>query len=65
MRYGMVRVWPLMREHMLLAQQAQAQVYNRGARLRKFTPGELVLALISTPDCKFLTKWQGPYEILE
>ena len=47
------------------AQQAPASVYNRGAQLRIFHPAELVLVLVPTAECKFLAKWQGPYEVVE
>ena len=39
-------VWPLVRDHLLRAQQAQARVYNRGALLRTFRPGDQVLVLV-------------------
>ena len=58
-------IWPLVREHMEKAQQAQSRVYNRGAALREFQVGEKVLVLVPTSECKFLAKWQGPYEIIE
>ena len=65
MHHRMTQVWPLVREHMQQAQAQQAQVYNRGAQVREFKPGDKVMVLIPTNDCKFLAKWQGPYEILE
>ena len=65
MHSRMARVWPVVREHLRQAQQAQARVYNRGAQVREFRPGEKVLVLIPTTECKFLAKWQGPYEIVE
>ena len=61
----MAQVWPVVREHLGRAQQAQARVYNRGAQLRTFDPGDQVLVLIPTSECKFLAKWQGPYEIID
>ncbi|KAJ8333761.1 hypothetical protein SKAU_G00410800 [Synaphobranchus kaupii] len=45
------------------AQTAQARVYNHGAQPREFAPGEKVLVLVPTSECKFLAKWNGPYEI--
>ena len=27
--------------------------------------GDLVLVLIPTAECKFLAKWQGPYEVVD
>ena len=64
-RSRMAQVWPIVREHLRQAQQAQAWVYNRGAQLRIFRPGELVQVLIPTAECKFLAKWQGPYEVVD
>uniref|UniRef100_A0A8C5BI86 Gypsy retrotransposon integrase-like protein 1 n=1 Tax=Gadus morhua TaxID=8049 RepID=A0A8C5BI86_GADMO len=61
----MAQVWPIVRDHLRQAQQAQARVYNRGAQLRLFRPGDLVMMLIPTSECKFLAKWQGPYEVME
>uniref|UniRef100_A0A803JM67 Gypsy retrotransposon integrase-like protein 1 n=1 Tax=Xenopus tropicalis TaxID=8364 RepID=A0A803JM67_XENTR len=58
-------VMPIVREHMVQAQEAQQRVYNRGARVRNFSPGDRVLVLIPTVESKFLAKWQGPFEILE
>ena len=64
-RDRMAQVWPIVRNHLRQAQQAQARVYNRGAQLRIFLPGDLVLVLIPTAECKFLAKWQGPYEVVD
>ena len=50
----MAQVWPIVRDHLRQAQQAQARVYNRGAQLRLFRPGDLVMVLIPTSECKFL-----------
>ncbi len=50
-------------ENLLQAQDKQSQLYNRGARLRKFTPGEKVLVLLPTASSKLLAKWQGPFEV--
>ncbi|KAJ8381218.1 hypothetical protein SKAU_G00019960 [Synaphobranchus kaupii] len=47
------------------AQTAQARVYNRGAQPREFAPGDKVLVLVPTSECKFLAKWTGPYEVIE
>nr|XP_040058772.1 uncharacterized protein LOC120834693 isoform X2 [Gasterosteus aculeatus aculeatus] len=65
MQDRMAKVWPLVREHMQQAQHAQARIYNRRAQLREFQPGEFVLVLIPTVECKFLAKWHGPYEVIE
>ena len=64
-RGRMAQIWPLVREHLGRAQQAQARVYNRGAQLRTFNPGDQVLVLVPTSECKFLAKWQGPYDIID
>uniref|UniRef100_A0A8C5CZT0 ribonuclease H n=1 Tax=Gadus morhua TaxID=8049 RepID=A0A8C5CZT0_GADMO len=65
MRDRMATLWPLVREHMQEAQVAQARVYNRGAQQRDFQPGDKVLVLVPTTECKFLARWNGPYEVLE
>ena len=59
------KIWPLVREHMKEAQRDQARIYNRGAAVREFNPGEQVLVLVPTSECKFLARWQGPYEITD
>jgi hypothetical protein len=64
-RDRMAQVWPIVRNHLKQAQLAQARVYNRGAQLRIFQPGDLVLVLIPMAECKFLAKWQGPYEVVD
>ena len=61
----MALVWPIVRDHLRQAQQAQARVCNRGAVLRTFAPGDLVLVLVPTAECEFLAKWQGPYEVVD
>ena len=61
----MALVWPIVRDHLRQAQQAQARVYNRGAVLQTFGPGDMVLVLVPTAECKFLAKWQGPYEVVD
>jgi hypothetical protein len=61
----MAQIWPVVREHLGRAQQAQARVYNRGAQLRTFNPGDQVLVLVPTAECKFLAKWQGPYDVID
>ena len=65
MRERMKTVWPVVRAHMVEAQTAQARVYNRGAQPREFAPGDRVLVLVPTSECKFLAKWNGPYEVME
>lgn len=65
MHVRMKKVWPLVCEHMEKAQARQAHTYNQGARIREFKPGEKVLVLIPTNECKFLAKWHGPYKVVE
>ncbi len=50
-------------ENLLQAQDKQSRLYNRGARLRNFTPGDKVLVLLPTSSSKLLAKWQGPVEV--
>ncbi|KAJ8353375.1 hypothetical protein SKAU_G00209420 [Synaphobranchus kaupii] len=64
-RGRMATIWPMVREHMAEAQTAQARVYNRGAQPREFAPGDKVLVLVPTSECKFLAKWNGPYGVIE
>ncbi|XP_061102960.1 uncharacterized protein LOC133131605 [Conger conger] len=60
----MARIWPMVREHMTQAQAEQARLYNRNAQVREFQPGDKVMVLIPTSECKFLAKWHGPYEVV-
>ena len=60
MQRWMTWIWPLVWEHMKEAQTEQACVYNRGTKAREFRPGDKVLVLIPTSDCKFLARWHGP-----
>ncbi len=50
-------------ENLLQAQDKQSRLYNRGARLRNFTPGDKVLVLLPTSSSKLLAKWQGSFEV--
>ena len=59
------QVWPMVRAHMEEVQQEQSRLYNRGAQVREFQPGDRVMVLIPTTECKFLAKWHGPYEVRE
>ncbi|KAJ8346383.1 hypothetical protein SKAU_G00277840 [Synaphobranchus kaupii] len=65
MHRRMAQIWPTVREHMRQAQEAQARLYNREAQVREFQPGDKVLVLVPTQECKFLAKWHGPYEVVE
>ena len=53
----------LSRENLLQAQERQQQLYNRGARLRQFSPGDKVLVLLPSSNSKLLAKWQGPFVV--
>jgi len=64
-RERMATIWPIVWEHMAEAQTAQARVYNRGAQPWEFAPGDRVLVLVPTSECKFLAWWNGPYEVIE
>ncbi len=50
-------------DNLLQAQDKQSQLYNRGTRERKFTPGDKVLVLLPTSSSKLLAKWQGPFVV--
>ncbi len=50
-------------ENLLQAQDRQTRLYNRGTRLRQFTPGDKVLVLLPTSSSKLLAKWQGPFVV--
>ncbi len=50
-------------ENLLQAQDRQTRLYNRGMRLRQFTPGDKVLVLLPTSSSKLLAKWQGPFVV--
>ena len=51
------------REHLRQAQENQKRLYDRGTRLRDFTPGDKVLVLLPTSSTKLLAKWQGPFVV--
>jgi len=59
-RAKLLTLGQLSRENLLQAQERQQRLYNRGARLRQFTPGEKVLVLLPSSSSKLLAKWQGP-----
>ena len=61
----MVQLWPIVREHMERVQAEQARLYNRSAQVREFQPGDQMMVLVPTSECKFLAKWHGPYEVVE
>ncbi len=50
-------------ENLLQAQDRQSRLYNRGARLRQFMPGDKVLVLLPMSSSKLLAKWQGPFMV--
>ncbi|XP_063041160.1 uncharacterized protein LOC134436063 [Engraulis encrasicolus] len=65
MKERMRAIYPIVREHMESAQRQQQASYNRPAQPREFQPGDRVLVLVPTVECKFLATWQGPYEVIE
>ena len=40
-------------------------MYDRTAQPREFQPGDRVLVLVPTVECKFLATWQGTYKVIE
>ena len=65
MQDRLAAVFPIVKEHMEKAQRNQCASYNRTAQPREFKPGDRVLVLIPTVECKFLATWQGPFEVIE
>jgi len=65
MRDRMAAVFPIVKEHMERAQREQRATCNRAAQPREFSPGDRVLVLVPTVECKFLATWQGPFELIE
>jgi hypothetical protein len=59
MREQITGIWPVVREHMVKAQCAQAKVYNRGTQPREFHVGDKVLVLIPNAESKFLAIRHG------
>ncbi|KAK5854605.1 hypothetical protein PBY51_004785 [Eleginops maclovinus] len=53
----------LSRENLLQAQERKQRLYNRGSKLRQFSPGDKVLVLLPTSSSKLLAKWQGPFVV--
>ena len=53
----------LSRDNLLEAQDRQQHLYNRGTKLRQFSPGDKVLVFLPTSSTKLLTKWQGPFVV--
>lgn len=54
-----------MGENVAKAQTKQKRWYDKGARLREFQKGDLVLVLLPTSSSKLLAQWQGPYQVVE
>lgn len=63
MRERLEQMTALAQEHMRTAQANQKTWYDRKARDRIFHPGQQVMLLLPTSDCKLLAKWQGPYQV--
>lgn len=61
MKHRVATIYPIVREHMEKAQKEQQASYNQP----EFQPGDRVVVLVPTVECKFLATWQGPYEIIE
>ncbi|XP_039463817.1 uncharacterized protein LOC120437327 [Oreochromis aureus] len=57
------RLGRLSQENLLQAQQCQQSLYNRGTRLRQFSPGDKMLVLLPSSSSKLLAKWQGSFVI--
>lgn len=53
------------RDNLQEAQRTQKQWYDQHARLQEFKSGQKVLLLLPTSANKLLTKWQGPYTIIQ
>ena len=47
------------------AQKEPQLACNHPAQPREFQPGDRVLVLVPTAECKFLATWQWLYEIIE
>ncbi len=56
-------LWGALYGEFAAAQDKQMRLYNRGTRLRQFTPGDKVLVLLPTSSSKLLAKWQGPFVV--
>ena len=65
MRNRMAAIFPIVKEHMEKAQRDQRAVYDQTAQPREFQPGDRVLVLVPTVECKFLATWQGPYKVIQ
>ena len=53
----------LSQENLLETQERQQRLYNRGAKLRQFPPGDKVLVLLPRSSTKLLAKWQGRFVV--
>lgn len=55
-------------DHLLQAYLKQKESYNQGAQQREFQVGQkflvLLLSILLSIASKFLTNWQGPFEII-
>lgn len=59
------RVMCLVHQHMLEAQAKQSRVSNGPVQPQEFQSGEDVHLLVPLANCKFLTRWQGPFTMAE
>lgn len=58
-------ILPIVHAHMERAQAEKKNTYDRPAKPHEFQPGEKVLLLLLSANCKFLARWQGRYTITE
>ncbi len=65
MQNRIAAVLPIVMEHMEKAQRDQSAAYNIAAQPREFKPGNRVLVLVPTAECKFLATWERPFEVIE
>lgn len=65
MREWIAEVMPTVKGAHTKAQETQRRVYILCAKLRPFQVGEQVTVPIPTAVSKFLTMWQGPFEVVK
>lgn len=62
MQDRIAQMMPIVKEHLSQAQLAQQRIYNCGAQVRSFSPGDRVLVLVPMVVSKFLAKGQEALE---
>ena len=65
MRERLKEMAQIVRENVEKEQSRQKFWYDKGARSRVFSSGDLVLVLLPTSSNKLLAQWQGPYQVKE